>query len=273
MGMVGKRLAVKQAGERQVIKRVLTVLRCLGGLAALAAVPALPWLLALLGVYGPDGWQRWVLGGAAVPVGWALLWAAMVGLAPIVDALGKIWIWSWLADTLVAVMACWLVCAVGVSFIVAPALISDKALAERGRVSVCLVTGVRAYTVMDSIPGHGDPGAFSYRYDYRLRCPGGTPDAMQTRSPAAKPGTVLQIRWDPAGRVPPSPAGESADLHNSLRRMAWVIGGATVLLTALGVTHLIRSYVKTRAAAQARRRMYLAVGEGRSRRHRWRRGD
>ena len=97
-------------------RRVIKYLRCLGGVGAVAVAYAMPWLIALLTVYGPDGPQRWVPAVAAFILGVAMLWAAVMGLAPIVNMLKNVWGRSLPGDAFAVVMAFSLFCTLGYLF-------------------------------------------------------------------------------------------------------------------------------------------------------------
>lgn len=203
-----------------------TVLGLLGGAGAAAVTVAMPWLLPLVRVYGPGGWQGIVLVAVAVSVGLPVGYVAL-GL---------------LIERPLLLIALFL--AVGSLFIAAPQVVANQALAERGRVSRCVVQQEQVRGVMNGLPGHHNPGMFSNQYHYRLRCPGGTPHTMQTSTPAARPGTTLRVIWDPAGRISPGPAGNTAGTRPAIRRVSWVTGSIVALLVLLDIAYLVRKRIR-----------------------------
>ncbi|MDF5755753.1 hypothetical protein [Spongiactinospora sp. TRM90649] len=192
--------------------------RVLGGIDAAVVAVAASWPVAYLYVSGPDGWRRPALVAVAVLVGLGAYWVASVAMF----------------ERPLLVTALYL--AGGASLMLASTTAVDKTLTERGRISACVVEEERGEVVMAGFPDPASPGdMFETEYHYRLRCPGGAPDAMQASTSVATPGATVRIIWDPAGRIGPRRADGLAPLRATVARGSWVIGGLVVLLLLLDV--------------------------------------
>ncbi|MFC7585200.1 hypothetical protein ACFQYP_16805 [Nonomuraea antimicrobica] len=188
--------------------------------AVLAVAAAFGW--AYVNVYGPSGW-----------VG-VVLWILSLVVALALTALAFFWCSRALLS--LAVAAPLVLC-----LNLANEAVTRQALAERGRVSECLVRQEtpqqRTVTETHHRPGTspGDPGSTwtSTRtetfYEYRLACPQARPDAMTTDTSVAKAGAVIAVRWDPAGRITPRPAGNDTPATGFMN--AALMGGVAVLFS------------------------------------------
>jgi hypothetical protein len=195
----------------------MVVVRLALGPATVLLIFGVFYLVALIGAYGPSGWPGGVLGLAGFLVTFASVAVIFFGssrmLLGFAGAIALFLCMQWTDEAT-----------------------TQRALAERGRTSDCLVLEKKERTVTDHQPGTspGDPGTTSTHseYVYGLRCPEERPDRMVTLYSAADKGAVIAVRWDPTGRIEPRPAGRREDSARPFRN-ARVAGGLALLVVAL----------------------------------------
>ncbi|RBQ18462.1 hypothetical protein DP939_18280 [Spongiactinospora rosea] len=220
---------------------VRPIVKVLGGVGSAAVALAAPWPIEYLSVFGPDDWRRPALMAVAFLVG--------------LGAFGVLAFVALLTRLLLVVTVFF---AEFLSFMAGSTMATDEALAERSRISTCVVEEERAAVVMIA-PPPTDPGGlpsetFGLKYNYRLHCPGGVPSAMETFTPMARPGTAVRIIWDPMGRIGPYHADSRAELRDLDGRALWAMGVLVAMLPLMDAALFGIPRLKLAAARFRRRR-------------------